>query len=390
MNSDNKASKEVKEILDENHLKSGGILVGTQMIVEGISFLDDDILAIRFYRNMLPEYIVQLSYRARKSEAKPVIKFYQSGDEFQLKKESDYQYTFDKIRAQNFNKDVSQMARNFIGDTPIKILVEQQVVKKKVVPVEVPYIIDDNVAKTPQLNLMLLGYFSLEKISQALNTDIFSLLAHLRKWNFKFSFSTAEKSFVRKEFKAMRASDHKDMLRNNFTEITKYKNDELGSNKKSPIYVAWLFTQFLRPEYFLRMEADAREQFFFNKKSYQALADEVMGSILLNEKSMLCVHELLSKDFGIVDRLILTKIKSVDGYPNKISNENLAIEFVDLNITINTIKKVLKKYYMVSEARISKNIDDKSTRYFGLSLSEKSFVDFLIPSSIINLHDNPF
>ena len=390
MNSETKKSEKVKEILEINHLKPGEILVGTQMIIEGISFLDDDFTAISYYRNMLPEYIAQLSYRVRKSDPKPIIKFYQSGEEFQLRKESDYQYTYNKIKQENLGKDVSLMASKFIGDTTIRVSVEQKKIKTKVVELQVPYIFDHRVDGTPQLNLMLLGYFSLEKISQSLNADIFSLLAHLRKWNFRFSLSTAEKSFVRKLFKEMRAIDQKDLLRNNFSAIADLQYEDISYNKRNPLYVAWLFTQFLNLEYFTTMEPDVREQLFLDIKKYQALADEVMGSILLQGKSMLYVSELLSKNFEILDEPILIKIQSVDGYPDKISNENLAAEFVYLNITLSTIKKVLKKYYVVSESIPLKNRDNKSIRFFSLSPLENRFSENIISEAISNILRQPF
>ena len=377
MNSDTKKSKQVKKILENNHLGPGEVLVGTQMIVEGISFLDDDINAIRFYRNMLPEYIAQLSFRARKSDVKPVIKFYQSRENFSLRKDANYANTYKKMEETSQLKDLSSMASGYIGKTAIRIYSERKIVNNKVADETLPYLFDHTVPNSPQVNLLLLGNFTLDRVSKALNADIFSHLAHLRKWNFQFTFSEGEKSSVRKDFKKTRSEDRRMFLRDNFGEIAKYTFDDLSFDKKSPVYIAWLMTQFLNIDYFLEMDSDKREKLFFDKKLYQFFADEVMGSVTLEGKNLAYVRDLLSKNFEFEDQPILSKIKSVRGYPARISNEDLAHSFNDLNLSISKLKKVLKKQFIVSEAKPSKDKAMKSSRFFSVVEIEHAFVKYV-------------
>lgn len=377
MNSDTKKTKQVKEILEKNHLTPGEVLIGTQMIVEGISFLDDDIKAIRFYRNMLPEYIAQLSFRARKSDKKPVIKFYQSRENFKLRKDANYTNTYKQILEKTQAKDPLSMASDYIDDTAIRIYKERRIVNGKAIHETVPYLFDHTKANNPELNQLLLGNFSLEQISKALNADLFSLLAHLRKWNFRFTFSEAEKSFIRKDFKKLRTMDRQQFLSENFADIAHYGFDDLSFDKKSPIYRAWLMTQFLKIEYFLAMEPEQRVNLFFDKKTNQTLADEVMGSVILTEKHLLYAGELVSKNFEFEDHPVLNKIKSVDGYPKRISNEVLDTTFADLKISISKIKKILKKQFDVSESKPSKDKAKKSSRFFRLVLIEKDFSTYI-------------
>ncbi len=65
--SETRDDKAQQEFLQNNTLLENTVVIGTRMILEGISFLDNDIAALRFYQPTLAEYIAQFSFRPRKT-----------------------------------------------------------------------------------------------------------------------------------------------------------------------------------------------------------------------------------------------------------------------------------------------------------------------------------
>lgn len=79
---------------------------------------------------------------------------------------------------------------------------------------------------------------------------------------------------------------------------------------------------------------------------------------------------------------ILNKIKSIAGFPTRISNEDLVNEFNDLKLPISTLKKVLKKQFNVSKAKPSKDKSLKSLRFFSVVEIAKEFSNFIIEDAL--------
>ena len=390
MNADTKNSKEVKERLVNNILRDNEILVGTHMIVEGISFLDEDIKAIRFYRNMLPEYIAQLSFRARKSTVKPTISFYQKRQKFYLHDDSNYKKTYDKLKSDSLTKKVKDLPCEYIGNSDILIYKERVKQNNKITQVQLPILKNPSISEGLQVNNLLLGNLALSRITSALNKDLFSLLAGLRKWNFQFSFSVGDSSTIRKDFKKLRTEERLEFIRSNFNEITQCSFEELEFDKKSPIYRAWFATQFLHVEYFNTLDPQTRQDIFSNKKKFEDFAEVVSGYAILNEKRLLYQRECSSENFRNVGETILSNIKSIAGYPNKISNETLTEKYTELKISLGKIKKILKTQFDVSDAKPLKGKDNKTSRYFSMRPLQHEFITHIKEGAFIRPGETPF
>jgi hypothetical protein len=390
MNADTKTKEDVKQVLKDNHLQPGHVLIGTQMIVEGISFLDDDIAAMRFYRGMAAELIAQLSFRARKSHVKPPISFYQARKEFFLKKESDLLTVYRKLQQDNASKNLMSLASEYIGNSHIRVFYDRRIENGKARDIYTPLIYDEQLTNQVHTSKILLGYLSLEKVTEAMGADLFSLLAALRKWNLIFNFTTLEKTNVREDFKKQRADEQRSFISERFHELSDYTYDEVSQNKKSPIYRAWTALQCIDITYFNQLDTEKRIELFFDKKAFRQFCDLIQGCAILKGRQFFTLAEFVSPTFYENDVKVLTSIQNINGFPAKISNRSLE-DIPDLLLTKNERKKVLKKYFMVSEATPQKDDKNVSVRFFGLRRKDLEFEPYLkIENSQSYESDRPF
>lgn len=390
INADTKKSEEVKKILDDNHLQEGHVLIGTQMIVEGISFLDEDIKAIRFYRSMAAEHIAQLSFRARKSHLKPPVSFYQSRNEFFIRKDSNLSTVYEKLHQQSASKHWADLANQYVGNSAIRMAYERVIEWGKAMEFTVPLIFDKDVSDKPHISKIFLGHLSTSNVAEAMSSDLFSLLVALRKWNFTFRFSKAEKTSSRDEFKKLQTQQQKVFIGERLNELLNFSYEQVGQNKKSPIYKAWVLLQCVDVGYFNQWNPEHRINLFFDKRELHRFCDMVQGCAILKGKEFLELADLVSSKFYEQDEKILSRIKELKGYPSKISNESLEI-LETASLTQRRIKKVLSKYFDVSPSSPRKDENNVSVRYFRLADIYHDFEPYLRVDKMENfLKDRPF
>jgi hypothetical protein len=387
MNRDTKGSEEVLQRLEYNSLREGEVLVGTQMITEGISFNDPDIKAIRFYQNLLPEHIIQLSYRARSSEARPIIKYYHSRQSFKLSALANYQYAYLKAKEGYEALNPAQLGRELIKDSQLLIYYQNQ--KGPQSPkVYTPYISGGTGFMPVHLNGLLLGYYALRDVSSSLNGDLFSLLALLRQRGFRFSFSTMGISSIREDFKQMEEILQKEMIRDKLQDIVSLPYEKLDHQQKDHIYKAWCLVQCVDAMYFLQKSEEDRVKLFTDKKSYQLLVETVLGSVMVEENTFKMLEQFASVKFKDQYAAVLSKIREVPGYPENIFHADLENAFKSMNLSIQAVKKILRQQYNLSDAK-STTREGVKDRVFDLTKRNHDFQYYLKPE-VMTRYDSPF
>jgi hypothetical protein len=210
------------------------------------------------------------------------------------------------------------------------------------------------------------------------------VLAALRKWGFTFSFTSMEASAVRQHFKDLRLAEHLDIIKNDLASVGNGTYVKEHFREGTPLFKAWVALQVLKPDYFSRMDEAEKLDYFQKPKKFEQLLELVAGRTLLQDKAHPVVQQQLKKSFKEMELPVLTRINKVSGYPKRISNLDLRAEFSTLNLSPQSIKKVLKKHFSLDEKTGS------SERYFSLECLEDDLNKYIRWDQLENYSANPF
>jgi len=386
VNSDTKEDDSVKRITNGNELLEGEIVVGTQMIVEGISLNNPGIKAVRFYHNQLPEMIAQLSRRPRK--ANPVIKYYCARQTFKLSASCDYAYTRNKVKLYFENMDVQGLPREELSKSAIQIYYKPTS-KGKTRRNEYTAWVQMPKTKEPQLHPLLLANFTLKEVSKALNIDLFSMMMHLRKWNFTFDFTTMGVSTVRQDFKEMQLDEQKELIRWKFRDIAALPREVVEDDSTDLVNRAWSVLQCVEGEYFEKMHKDERVDVFANKRKFQKLVEDIQGCAVVKGFTFRSLESLVNAKYVKENVEVLKKFKKVTGFLTRIHHPDVEQLYSGLGLTPGDIKKILRQQYNLSDP-VSTTVQHKKVRFFNVKPKEHDFLDFLKWDNAIKLGSSPF
>ena len=105
--------EEQQQILQMNQLPENTVVLGTQMILEGISFKDNDITHLRFYQPILAEYIAQFSFRPRNEENPPLMVMYTKPKDYRHQKDAFPVNAYSYLE-KKYNKIIENVKQNGI------------------------------------------------------------------------------------------------------------------------------------------------------------------------------------------------------------------------------------------------------------------------------------
>jgi len=387
INSDTKDTVEVRQRLEKNELQVNEKLVGTQMIIEGISFTDPDIKSMLFFQNLLPEHMAQLCFRARAS-ADPQIKYYYARQSFKLSASADYSYAYQKVKAAFEALNLQEFPREKVKDTTLLIYYQQSGRGKSAQKLYTPYLTGEYMATAPQVNSLLLGYYALKEVGQALNSDLLSLLAHLRQWNFSFGFSTMGVSTIREDFKRLEAEEQRALIRDHLPTVARLSGEELNHREQDAVYKAWCLLQCVDTGYFLSLSEEERESQFTDKKKYQELVEQVLACALMEGHTFSKLEPFASKKFMNTDAKILLKMRGLPCYEGRIYHDDFDETIARWGVSGSEVARVMKKYYDKSPSKPT-TVKGVRKRYFELSNREFGFIGYIKHENMTE-YDSPF
>ena len=263
-----KNDEEQQQVLQMNQLPENTVVLGTQMILEGISFKDSDITHLRFFQTILAEYIAQFSFRARNEDNPPLMVMYTNPKNYRNQKDAfplNAYRSLEKIHIktlENINQYGIESGEYGLLPEDYYRRVTQFDTKNKVelLPINL------YTKKIYELDLLFLGQLATDVAYKKLSIDLFSLLIQLQKWNFKFTFRKAEASdFLQIHANESRANQIS-IIQNSFKGLIMQEQIE---PRQKLLYPAWLIAKIINPDYFLNLSNEARVEFFTDDKTFK-------------------------------------------------------------------------------------------------------------------------
>jgi len=336
--SETKLGSQQQEILTTNKLPENTILLATQMILEGISLQDEEIVALRFYQPILPEYIAQFSFRPRKTKeikihmyVKP--KEYVVAPNAILSTAYNWCLTKTEYDIQNCYKyntnDESYYTRYFIGDLKGE---------NKLLPIVKVY---DEI----EIDYLFLGQIACEKALRAQSVDLMAVLVQLKKWHFQFVFIKKNNSDTLKVNGRLNLNEQREIIKTSFERImTKL---EVKKNQKF-LKRAWDLCQFFNHKYLGEMNPEERLLYITNTDKFKQLL-VIIGVFAVKKNIENSILNHLVKEFEIEKSIkIISEVQNMVGYPT-IKNEDLNNAFSAKDFGIKKINKTLKIYFEVEK-----------------------------------------
>lgn len=342
--SDTKEYEEQQEILKENKIPDGTIILGTQMIIEGISFKDSDITFLRFYQPMLAEYVAQFSFRARNESSPPKVVMYVKTKDFRFQAKGNLQNAYLSVTEE------TNSLFDCIGNLPrgdendYQRYYKQSNGKDKTLLPIIQYYNND-----PELDLLLLGNMATDLASLNLGKDLFGLIVQLLKWNFRFQFRQTTKTDVLTIHTRETREKQIDILKCRFEDLT-YKQNI--TEKQVFLFRAICALNWIDEGYFRNMIEDDRAKLFSDKDVWKKFVVQV--AVIAKGKGLTEQHlEWQISDLnvsGIINKI--AKIKTIDGFP-KISHPLLITHLGMDSKEIKSIKKHLAWCYKIKNNSVN-------------------------------------
>ena len=331
-----KGDEHQQEILKTNQIPPGTIILGTQLIIQGISFKDPDITFLRFYQPMLAEYVAQFSFRARKESSPPQIVMYAKTKDYK------FQSYANLLNAYQFQLNAANEQFDIIEDLPRQPENDYQRYYKLSTPKVKKYLPiikkDDH---DPEIDLLFIGYLATKMASHMLAGDLLELMIQLLKWNFKFQFRYGKTSDLLKVRERETKEKQIEIIRNRFIELTYIQNI---TERQVFLHRAICALNWVDVRYFMDMPEEDRIKLFTDKERWKTFVVQV--AVIANEKCM--TEQLLENQIchnnakDIINKI--AKINSATGYPTITHPQlikHLAIDSKD----IKAVKKHIGWHY---------------------------------------------
>lgn len=381
LTSNTKNDEEIQMVLQNNILPEDTIVLGTQMILEGISFKDNDMTHLRLYQPILAEYIAQFNFRSRNSANPPSMVMYT--------KPKDYKTQRDALPINAYNtlekkiKNILKELKNGIESTNYVLENEENFrrvcevnLKNKNVPLPIILYHDGEY----EIDELFLGQIALDITNKKLSIDLFSLLSQLIKWNFQFKFRKAETSNNLKLHNEATVEYQINIIQKHFQDFINYENI---NPKHKILYPIWLFSKILDFNYLLNMSETERFNMFINDKIFKISILKIgvwaRETKLFNPKLEFLVSKF--KLESLINMIVLVK-QNILG--EEISHKKL---MQLLNIPENQIKDVkskLRLYFNIT------NINKNGVRSVMFEINDLSIIDSILLDQFSIKEDSPF
>ena len=377
--SNTKNDEEQQKILKMNQLPENTVVLGTQMILEGISFKDNDITHMRFYQPILAEYIAQFSFRPRNEENPPLMVMYTKPKDYRHQKDA-FPTNAYRYLEKKYNKILENVKQHGIESEGFGLQLEgcyrrvtqlNQKNKIEFLPINL-FNRDDY-----EIDLLFLGQLAAERANKKLSIDLFTLLVQLQKWNFKFTFRKAEASDVLQIHANESRANQIAIIQNSFEGLI--MQDKIEQRHKI-LFPAWLIARIINPIYFLNLENEERVAFFTDDKTFK-IAVLKLG-VWAKEKKLVNLHLsfLINKHQlnQLIDMVISIKRNGID---QRITHQSL-IEM--LMLPIKKTKEYLKLYFDIT------NFNNNGNRSVLFENSDLSILDAIMENEFEDEDASPF
>lgn len=380
--SETKSEDKQQLALQVNLLPESTVVLGTQMILQGISFKDQDISHLRFYQPIIAEYIAQFSFRPRDEENPPLMVMYTKPKDYRIQEHA-YPlkaYNFLKLKYASILNDISQNGIEnepigMIGEDYYKRLIEIKKAKKSEL---LPIILYQNIGY--EIDNLFLGQLAIDLANRKLCIDLFSLLIQLQKWNFKFSFRQTESSEVLKLHTKKSKAKQSEVIAEHFKDLVLH--DEVPK-EQNLLFRAWAFSKIITPSYFLNLSVEDRLNFFTDDKIFRGAVLKVGVWARQNKLTNPYLNELI-KRLGLEQLIQLVLIVDTKNTGELISHEVL-MDWLGLpQNKIKVIKSKLRLYFEIS------NVNKNSIRAINIRIGDLSIIDSVMANEFEDETNSPF
>ena len=364
--SETKTEDEQQFVLQRNQLPENTVVLGTQMILEGISFKDNDITHLRFYQPILAEYIAQFSFRPRDENSPPLIVMYTRPKDYRHQKDAFPMNAF-KTLEKKYLALLENIKINGIESEPIELQSEQNyrrlnlILDKK--PELLPIILYENIGY--ELDYLFLGHLATDLANKKSSIDLFSLLIQLQKWNFKFTFRQAESSDVFASLGKKSKAIQINIIENHFEGLM--LQDNVQSEQKL-LFRAWALCKVINPRYFLNLSNEERVSFFTHDKIFKSAVLKVGIWAKENNLSSPYLSELI-KILGLENLIQIVLVVKQKNTNQLISHEQLMGWLGLPPSKIKETKSKLRQYFEIT------NLNKNGTRSVNISNGELSVIN---------------
>lgn len=349
--SETKTKIEQQLALQSNRLPENTVVLGTQMILEGISFKDDNITHLRFYQPIIAEYIAQFSFRPRNDIKPPLMVMYTKPKDYRIQEHSFPSKAYDFLKRQ-YTETLQSVLQHGIENEPIGLI--QEGYYRRLSKLErnkkhelLPIVLNQNGGY--ELDNLFLGQLATSLANSKLSIDLFNLLVQLQKWNFKFSFRQTESSEVLKLYTKKSKFKQSEIIVEHFRDLVLQDN---VSTEQNLLFRAWALSKVIKPSYFLNLSADDRLNFFTDDKLLKSAVLKVAIWAKENELNNPYLGELI-KILGLENLIQMVLIVKSKNAHQLISHE-LLLDWLGLpSIKIKDTKSKLRLYFEITN--INKN-----------------------------------
>ncbi len=385
-----KNDEEQQQILQMNHLPVNTVVLGTQMILEGISFKDNDITHLRFFQPILAEYIAQFSFRPRNEDTPPLMVMYTKPKDYRNQKdafplnayrslEKIHNKTLENINqygieSEDFCLQFEDYYRRVMQVNSDKKSNKKSNKKIELLPIK---LLNRN---GYEIDYLFLGQLATDLANKKLSIDLFALLVQLQKWNFKFTFRKAEASNGLQIHANESRANQIAIIQNSFEGLI--IQDQIEPKQKL-LYPAWIISKIINPDYFLNLSNEARVEFFTNDKIFK-IAVLKLG-VWAKEKNLVNPHLsfLINKHQlnQLIDMIIAIKRNGID---QEIAHEALMEMLMLPQNKIKEAKVKLRLYFDIL------NRNNNGIRSVIMEHSDLSILDAILENEFEDEDASPF
>lgn len=385
-----KNDEEQQKILEMNQLPENTVVLGTQMILEGISFKDNDITNLRFFQPILAEYIAQFSFRPRNEDTPPLMVMYTKPKDYRNQKdafplnayrslEKIHNKTLENINqygieSEDFCLQFEDYYRRVMQVNSDKKSNKKSNKKIELLPIK---LLNRN---GYEIDYLFLGQLATDLANKKLSIDLFALLVQLQKWNFKFAFRKAEASNGLKIHANESRTNQIAIIQNSFQGLI--MQDQIEPRQKL-LHPAWLISKIINPDYFLNLSNEERVAFFTDDKIFKIAVLKLGVWTKENELFNPHLSFLINKHQlnQLIDMIIAIKRNGID---QEIAHEALMEMLMLPQNKIKETKAKLRLYFDLT------NFNNNGVRSVLFKNSDLSILDAILENEFEDNDASPF
>lgn len=380
--SETKTEVEQQLALQRNLLPENTVVLGTQIILEGISFKDNDITHLRFYQPIIAEYIAQFSFRPRNDENPHLMVMYTKPKDYRIQEHSSPLKAYHYLK-RKYTGILNSILQNGIENEPIGLIEEGYYRRLSNLESEkklelLPIILNQNIGY--ELDNLFLGQLATDLANRKSSIDLFSLLVQLQKWNFKFTFRQSESNQVLKLHTKKSKVKQSEIIRDQFHALVLQNK---VSSEQNILFRAWALSKVIEPSYFLNLSENDRLNFFIDDKILKSAILKVGVWQKENKLSNPYLNELI-KILGLenlIQMVLIVKQKNT----NQLISHELLLDWLGLaSSKIKDTKFKLRMYFEIS------NVNKNGTRSINIGNGDLSIMESIMENEFEDETNSPF